>query len=250
MKKFHFPRSARLIPLVALFILFHDPNSQAAESETSYDTSLQIFIFNIDFTIPKDCMTYTFLSGTLGLGGEYQYELNERWAIKDICEFHELKKQGSTVADNDFIKVEELMNAPLDLLPAGLDCIGVSSNEFFDYCDEAESQKWSYLKVRSSPEMSIVGHDISRLHIDNESCRLKDGEFYGEVTINGNIISCSSEEGYGFKILNIEKRDLNNDGVMDVLIRVGVLSKGSAKGGGVFVLTKKSVSSAYEIIEK
>ena len=33
------------------------------------------------------------------------------------------------------------MIAPLNLFPAGLDCIGLNSNEFHDFCYEAESQK-------------------------------------------------------------------------------------------------------------
>lgn len=217
---------------------------------TSQDNSYggREFLLTVELSLPKECEQLDALMDRWG-GWQDGAGLSKSFAYAAFCSRMELLSGGARAAKFDFVSEIDFTQMPLALIPYEIDCRGVSSNEFFEYCDNPEVRLGSLCgEGKPVPPLNYVTFSLgwSGQCAPNQSveqhCQLVDGYFRGKFVVANGKIDCirdEQEEEDGIKVYDVQFRDMNNDGFMDAIVSVAQVGSFSAPSGRLsFILTK------------
>ena len=203
---------------------------------------------NVELSLPEECEQLDALMDRWG-GWQDGAGLSKSFAYAAFCSRMELLSGGARAAKFDFVSEIDFTQMPLALIPYEIDCRGVSSNEFFEYCDNPEVRLGSLCgEGKPVPPLNYVTFSLgwSGQCAPNQSveqhCQLVDGYFRGKFVVANGKIDCirdEQEEEDGIKVYDVQFRDMNNDGFMDAIVSVAQVGSFSAPSGRLsFILTK------------
>ncbi len=193
-----------------------------------------------------------------------------------FCNMHALLVKGSKTAKNDYVSRYDFNSLPLDLIPAhAIKCTtGIVSREWIDFCDKIQERSQeicvpNQCRYPLTYATFILGEGVSPdfswsirtdyTAIDQDTCRMRQGEFTGKLVIVNNRVTCrprSPEEAEfdeigGLYLDRVEFRDMNHDGYMDAVIKISETVHGSAPSReAIFVLTRFGDNATLQIMPK
>ena len=162
------------------------------------------------------------------------------------CKQEEIKNTETTKASQDYVSGIDFSRLPLDQIPADVKCAGITGDEWSEFCDKVKNQDQSIcypnecdyplsyaqfvmIDSRTADRLKMPPMDSSWIiytgyeSIDEESCRLDDFSFQGDVEVSSDgkkIVCSSSEDGQEITLNVVHFSDLNADGFQDVTISV------------------------------
>jgi len=174
---------------------------------------------------------------------EDQIEWNRLRYQESVIHLRTMLQNGGDGVQVDFVSNYDFLNAPLKDLPWSFQK-GVGTNGFWDYCDwiEQNHPEWSYL------DFEYTGADVPEkrtyVSVDQESCRLRDGVFYGELVCTNGVMTARSTDFWGLSLRVVGFSDVNRDGVMDVVLFVNRRG-GTANNARVCALSRSSATGRF-----
>ena len=239
-------------------------NAAPADAETELRDGRLIFART--FILPAGCQT---LRETTAVFGPPLEESNAAsWTVEGAaytCERASLLQRGRPTARRDYISRVKFGSLRLEDLPYSVHCFEPLTQDWIDLCERVHLQDAAACMTGTLPTSVSAARfaakfdaalgklqlDCQVQRVDDKSCRLRDGEFRGSVDVEAHVVRCAwDEEASGFSLGRIAFRDLDSDGIMDVLLVFQGVGGGSAPGGFLHLaLTKRSVNSSLELLK-
>ena len=151
-------------PLLLTFYLDEEPSplEGVKYNITSQDNSYggREFLLTVELSLPKECEQLDALMDRWG-GWQDGVGLGDSFAFRAFCSRMEFLSEGARAAKFDFFSEIDFTQMPLALIPYEMACRGVSSNQFFEYCDNPEVRLGSLCgEGKSVPPLNYVTFSV------------------------------------------------------------------------------------------
>ena len=209
----------------------------------------------VEFDLPKDCSLMGQAIDQWGLAFD-GIQLGIWSGFNAFCNRMNYLNNGARSADSDYVSNIDFSAMSLELVPFAIECAGVSSTSFFEFCDGLSKRDKgmcasddplpplnyiTFNPIRESWRGDNVGLDCAVYPINQNTCNMTEGQFLGTIEVRNRRIDCLRDSNAeGIRLYDVQFRDMNRDGFMDAVLSViQVFYASGPAGRETFVLTKK-----------
>lgn len=221
--------------------------------------------FRQDFALPHDCGILEEYIGYYQRDGIWQNnaEHAELLSSQRFCRKWQTLNRNPATNVRDHVSGLSFLDLDLRLVPHEIECAGVSSRGWGEYCSRVARADRGVCRGTASsvPDLNYVAFragtridsdyenwlDCRPVRIDSRACKMSDGAFAGDIReVAGRIVCSPSAEAEGIELYEKAFGDVDGDGFLDVMMSVRGTSRGS--GSVVFVLTRRSANGPIEVV--